>query len=160
VVLPGWGEFGQLIGGGGIVFASLVAWLTYKNISRAQAHKQWTDDFRALSADFWKDDDASLVRIWIISNRQYEDELEPVLKKRSTNEENLMNAQESIKLDKVDKFLAKLVEFQILSARPAANEQRELLKKMPYQYWLEKALSRSELRQYIEKHWGEINTGG
>jgi len=150
-----WGEVGQLVGGIALLTTAFVAAATFILVTLWQANRQWAEDFRALIADFWKDEDASLVRMWVISDQLYSKELKSVLIRRNAQKENALDHNDSAKLDKIDKFLSTLVRFQTFKARWMFKQQRNLLAKMPYDYWLVKALSHPELRRYIEEHWGK-----
>jgi len=53
------GEVGQLMSGIALITTALCAGVTLTIISLQQRHKQWIDDFRALYAEFWNDEDIS-----------------------------------------------------------------------------------------------------
>jgi hypothetical protein len=153
-----WQLIGQVMAGISLVVTATVAVVTFRVIHVAQRRKQWADDVRALSAKFWKDEDVSLVRRWIISDLLYRENLETILMLRNARKENQMGYVGSMILDKLDQFCAQIIEFQLLADSAATSaHQRDLLKKiMPGEYWLRIALSRPELREYIENHWWEI----
>src|SRR5688572_19153081 len=98
------GQLGQLLGGVGILLTSICAAATLIRISLQQHRKQWFDDYCTLFTEFWNNKDISEARMWIESDKLYNDILKPVMMKRIENDaENDLDEEESIKQNKVDK---------------------------------------------------------
>jgi len=149
-----WGEMGQLMAGIGIIITALCAGATLIVISLQQKRKQWVDDFRALYAEFWKDNNASQVRMWIVSDKLYNDVLKSILKQRNAGCNDLDEGA-SIILDRVDRFISLILQLETFEKmRPMTARQRSLIKRLSFsKYWRPRAMSRPELADYISKYW-------
>jgi hypothetical protein len=149
-----WGEMGQLMSGAGILISSLCAGVTVTIISLYQKRKQWVDDFRALYAEFWNDKDISQVRRWIVSNKLYNEELNPVLAQRIEKGYNDLDEDGSTKIDMIDKFMSLINRLETLEGSARTKRQRALVERFLFaKHWKDKARARPELREYIATSW-------
>ncbi len=98
------GPLGQLLSGIGLILTASCAGATLFWIGRQQRRKLWIDDFRALYAEFWSNKDVSMVRRWIISNKEYEDLRRILILRNVDPKNNNLSPDDNAKLDKVDKF--------------------------------------------------------
>ena len=149
-----WGEMGQLMSGAGILISSLCAGVTVTIISLYQKRKQWVDDFRALYAEFWNDKDISQVRRWIVSNKLYNEALQPVLTQRIEKGYNDLDEDGSTKIDMIDKFMALIIRLETLEGSARTKRQKAVIERFLFaKHWKDKASSRPELRAYIATSW-------
>jgi hypothetical protein len=153
-----WGEIGQLMSGAGVLMTSLCAGVTVTLISLYQKRRQWVDDFRTLYAEFWNDKDISQVRRWIVSNKLYNEVLQPILTQRIEKGYNDLDEDGSMKIDMIDKFMSLIIQLETLEESTRTQRQRTLIERFLFsKHWKDKASSRPELREYIATAWkGEL----
>jgi hypothetical protein len=152
-----WGEIGQLMSGAGVLMTSLCAGMTVTIISLYQKRKQWVDDFRALYAEFWNDQDISQVRRWIVSNKLYNEVLKPVLTQRVEKGYNDLDEDGSMKIDMIDRFMSLIIRLETLEGSARTKRQKALVERFLFaKHWKGKASSRPELREYLTTAWKGI----
>jgi hypothetical protein len=145
-------ELGELLSGIGTIVIAVIASI----ISLQQYRKQWFDDFRTVYAEFWNDKEATEVRRWISSRKQYDDVLKPVLVRRNQQKENNLEQEDNVILDKLDKFLSIMVRLQVAEKIGMPVRRRLLVTKLLFsKYWIAAINSRSELVTYVEENWRE-----
>jgi hypothetical protein len=145
-------RIGPFLGGLGVIIGATAAWFAYFFVQRRNAYLQWVDGFRAIYAEFWKDDVISQVRRWITSDKEYET-LKKVLDLRLCGERNNLTPQENETIEKLDRFLALIMRVESFDKGRWHADQKELWDSLFERFWIKLLFSRPEVCQYIFKYW-------
>jgi hypothetical protein len=171
-------QIGPFLGGISLFFATIVAWvtafiITWRN-ARLERYMTAVNSFRSLYEAFWKSDDISDARKWIISADEYAKILKPVLENRNRQPLNQLDKDkfgwplnqldkyQNDVLETLDKFLAVLVRiksFSISGELDYIPEAQQILwgKVIHASFWIDFAYNhRLELWVYLHRHWDEL----
>ena len=122
-------------------------------IERLQAENRWIETFRALYADFWKDDQIAIVRRWITNEQEYS-KLAAVLSARIQSDFNTLSPDENDMLEKIDRFCSVLVRIEYFGKTDMPKDRQRKLYELTYRFfWKGKVRQRQELLSYMNKFW-------
>lgn len=122
-------------------------------IERLQAENRWIETFRALYADFWKDDQIAIVRRWITNEQEYS-KLAAVLSARIQSDSNTLSPDENDMLEKIDRFCSVLVRIEYFGKTDMPKDRQRKLYELTYRFfWKGKVRQRQELLSYMNKFW-------
>ena len=140
------------------LLAAAVAYLAYRLQVRTK-DQEWYEDFNNLYSEFWNDTDIVAARSWIACSDAYS-KIEKILKQRLETGE--VSASEYSVLEKIDKFCSLMIRISELTPDVKNEKYKSLLKKLYFDFWIEKLKERKYLYQYIDELWPgllEVNFG-
>jgi hypothetical protein len=105
---------------------------------------------------FYNDSDIVQVRAWIANDSEYDDLLGTLSARLDGNGNANLTADDYKKLEKLDKFCSLLVRIIHLHNYRISEEQRVILGRIYYNYWVSNLSSREKMSQYINKFWPEL----
>jgi len=143
---------GPLMSAVALCAAAAGTWVTYIFFHRKNMQATWIDSYRALYAEFWKEDNNAIVRNFITSDIAYAG-VERILIKRLKSDNNDLSDSENEVLERIDKFCALLVRIQFFESLKPTRKQRDLWNKTYGDFWIIKIRKREALREYIVKFW-------
>jgi hypothetical protein len=153
-------SFAPLITATAVLITAAAAWTTFFLYHRREQNTKWTEGFRTLYAEFWKDPVIIEVRSWITNDALYNTTLAPVLIIRLTTDqwENKVTPDQNAILEKVDTFFALLVQIRYFGTRHMSLRQRRLFSKVLIGGGIQAVQKRGrvELEKYINIYWPEL----
>ena len=152
-------QFGQFLGGIGLILAGGTAFVTLLTYQRRAAEHQWLESFRSVYAEFWNNRQSAQARLWIASDEAYKD-LETVLMERLASTDNLLdtgdeNFEKNRKLETLDFFLSVCVRVNSLGQNTPAKH-KGLWRRVFHDFWFRKMAERTALKEYAERYWPEV----
>lgn len=96
---------GPFISGLALLIASIAAWFTFYFLHLKGRRDSWIENYQVLYKEFWELDENAKVREQISNDSQYE-HLEKVLKIRNQSPSNSLTEEQSLMLDRLDRFLS------------------------------------------------------
>jgi len=150
-------QLAPILSGLGLLLGSAAAWATLFLYHRKSHVNQWLESFRAIYADFWKDEKVSKARRWIDNDREYAG-LRAVLLEVLDKQAFDLSQSEYDYIECLDRFLATMLRVSTFVSRNGkmTNDQRHLWFNMFQRYWIPRMYSRSELDTYVAKYWVEL----
>ena len=149
------GSLGTFMSGTALLIASIAAWFTFYYLHLKGRRDAWIQNYQVLYKEFWELDDNARVREQISNDKAYA-ELEKVLKKRNDSPDNFLSEEESLMLDRLDRFLSIFARLRFWRKVGVTQYQKELYDISFNHYWTKKINSRAELKRYIDRFWPRV----
>lgn len=135
-----------------IASSAFIALLALR-FNRKNSQEPWVITFRELHKEFWNDKKLEQVRMWLCCDEAYQADLVPVLNCRKAG---TITAVQYPTLETLDQFCALMLRVGYAPASATSEDQALAHERLGYDWWMYKAFLRTEVYEYIQRHWKSL----
>lgn len=152
-------QIGQLLSGLALAGGTLTAIVIFKTVQKRQVQDTWSSEFRKAYAEFWSDEDCTVVRKWILNKHVYEDQVKEVFANRNKcqKEDCDIEFTDHEKLETFDRFCSVLMRAKAFPRYYMSKHEQELWSNfLDHNFWVGRIKKREEMFNYLQTHWDRL----